>query len=203
MILTPTIVTARTVEPVTVSTIRDHLNITHDEDDILLAFYRSAAIEYVEQHAQVTLMETEYDVPMEAFSTGAWIELPRANPLISVTSVKYKDSVGTTTTLSTSLYVVDTLAKPGRISSAYGETWPSFTPWPVSPITVRYKAGIPSTTPQAFPSAGLIYPILLMVAGMYENRESEIIPGRAAMETISMRYGVDAYLRMKKTAHAF
>lgn len=203
MILTPTIVTARTVEPVSLTTIKEHLRVTHDEEDITLALYRGAAIEYVEQHAQLTLMETEYDVSLEAFPAGAWIELPRANPLTSATWIKYKDSAGTTTTLSTSLYVVDTMAKPGRVVPAYGEDWPSFEPWPTSPITIRYKAGIATASPQTYPSDGLIYPVLLLVAGMYENRESETVTDKASVEAIAMKYGVDAYLRMKRRTHAF
>lgn len=203
MFVTPKIITGRAVQPVTLDTIKEHLRITHSEEDTTLALYRDAAIEYYEQHAQLTLMDTEYEIALDAFPASGDIELPRANPLQSVTWVKYKDSTGTTTTLSTSLYVVDTTARQGKIAPAYGEDWPSFEAWPVSPITIRYKAGLPVASPQTYPSSGHILPILILLGGMYENRESETVTDKATIEAIALRYGVDAYIRMKRTRHAF
>ena len=38
------------------------------------------------------------------------------------------------------------------------------------------------------------YPVLLLVAGMFENRVAEQHPDRAALNMISLRYGVDTWI---------
>jgi uncharacterized phiE125 gp8 family phage protein len=88
-------------------------------------------------------------------------------PLQSVTSVTYKDSAATTTTMTvTTDYIVDSDSNVGRIVLPYGETWPSFTAYSVNPITITYKAGY-TALPKALEQA-----MLLLIGHWYENREA-------------------------------
>jgi len=105
------------------------------------------------------------EVYLDTFPYGA-IELPMS-PLQTVTSVKYKDSAGTEVTLSaTTDYIVDADSRVGRVVPAYGTAWPSFTPYPVNPIKVRYVTGFVSA-PEKVKQA-----IKLLVGHWYANREA-------------------------------
>lgn len=83
------------------------------------------------------LVEKQWDYYLDALP--AWICELRA-PLVSVDSVTYKDSDGVTHTLTVDVdYIVDS-AYPA-ILPPYGDTWPSYTAWPVSGVVIRYTSG--------------------------------------------------------------
>lgn len=52
-------------------------------------------------------------------------------------------------------------------------------------------------------SAEAKYAMCLLVAGMYENRESEVITDRKAIEAISMNYGAEAFIERLKGDRAY
>ena len=95
------------------------------------------------------------------------IELPKGN-LQSITSIIYKDCAGTNITLDASNYVMSTRGILGRICPAYGKTWPSFTPYPLDAVVIKFVCGygatsasVPETVKQA---------MYLLVSHWYENR---------------------------------
>jgi uncharacterized phiE125 gp8 family phage protein len=102
-----------------------------------------------------------------------YIELPYGN-LQSVTSVKYKDSEGTETTLTvTTDYLVETNKENrGRIVLPYGESWPSDTLFPSNPITIRFVCG---WTKAADVPYSIKAAIKLLAADMYAYRGEPII----------------------------
>jgi len=61
--------------------------------------------------------------------------------LQSVTSVKYTDSDGDQSTLSTDDYIVDNDSEPGRIVLGYGTVWPTATLYPSNPIEIQFLCG--------------------------------------------------------------
>ena len=84
--------------------------------------------------------------------TNGTVEL-RKCPVVSVSGITYVDPDGTTQTLGTSHYSVDTDSAPARISPAYGESFPAtrsvrnavnitFNAGYVTPITVVYSTGV-------------------------------------------------------------
>ena len=83
------------------------------------------------------MLATTFDLKLNAFPAYS-IYLSRV-PLISVTSITYVDANGTTQTMSSSDYVVDTLN--GKIDLAYSEVWPTTRP-DYNAVTVRFIAGI-------------------------------------------------------------
>ena len=112
------------------------------ESDTLISALISAAREQAEVLQGRDLIEKQWTLTLETFPPV--VEL--RPPLVSVQSVTYKDSDGTTHTLAENTdYIVDTSKHPGIIMPPYGESWPSFTGWPTSPITIAFTSGFAST----------------------------------------------------------
>lgn len=135
------------------------------EDSLILALI-AAAREYCENYTGRALATQTIEAYLDDFPCRSEIELPMP-PLQSVTSVKYKDSAGTETTMTAiTAYIIDTDSDVGRIVLPYGLTWPSFTPYTVNPIKIRYVTGytdVPKSIKQA---------MLLLIGHWYANREA-------------------------------
>ena len=154
-------------------------------EDTELALMITAAREWAEGYLRRALATQTLELHLDYFPGVDYIELPRP-PVQSVTSVKYKNSAGTETTMTvTTEYIADTDSEPGRIVLPYGVTWPSFTAYPVNPVKIRYVAGyyasnlIPKHIKQG---------LLLHVGLLYRYRDEEIPDG--AMATVKRMYGM-------------
>ena len=154
-------------EPVTLQEAKDHLRVDTTDDDALIRALITAAREYAERRQRRTLLTTTKTVKYDSFPD---VIRPPEPPLASVTSIAYVDEDGDSQTLSAALYDVDTDTEPGRITPAYGETWPA-TRGQIDAVTLTYVAGygdaesVPELT-----KAG----IKLILADLYENRESYV-----------------------------
>lgn len=208
----PNVITPPTIEPCSLADLKAHIRVTHSNDDTLIAFYGKAAREYVESRTGRTMFKTTYEVVRDRFPGApgglAWssfINLPRAAPLTSVTSVKYTDSSGAVTTWDPANYIVNTDAMPGVISPVYGGTWPSYTPQPTASVRIRYVAGLSDTaSPLVYPDEGLIAIIKLLVEGMYNFRGPVAVPEeRGQTSAVVNQYGVEALLAQYQVAYEF
>lgn len=161
--------TAISSEQLTVSDVKLHLRLTSDTtEDALIAALITAARDYCEKYTGRAFATQTLVAYLDNFPAEDYIELPMP-PLQSVTSVKYKNSAGTETTMTvTTQYIVDTDSDIGRIVLPYGVSWPSFTPYPFNPISITYVAGY-TTLPRQLRQA-----MLLVIGSMYENRENDI-----------------------------
>jgi uncharacterized phiE125 gp8 family phage protein len=132
-------------EVLTVEEAKGHLKAAIDvtEDDSLIAVQIAAARELIETGTGAnrdrckTMLATTFVLVMDCFP-GHCIEIPRV-PLISVVSITYVDLAGTTQTLATSVYTVDTAS--GKIDLGYLQFWPSTRTIP-NAVTVRFIAGL-------------------------------------------------------------
>ena len=163
------VITDLDYEPVSIGEVKIHLRLTDDttEDDMLLSLI-SAAREWCESYIGRALGVKTLELLLDDFPASDVLCLP-CPPLVSVTSIKYRDSSGTETTMSAADYIVDIDRDPGRVVLAYGKSWPSFTAYPSNPIRVRYVTGyaiVPLTIKQA---------MLLLIGHWYENREALVI----------------------------
>lgn len=94
------------------------------------------------------------------------IRLPRP-PLQSVTSVAYIDTNGQQQTLDSSLYLVDSISEPARLSPAYGQVWPAAQAQ-INAVTITFVAGwTTGTMPNTVKHA-----MKLLVNHWYEHREA-------------------------------
>jgi uncharacterized phiE125 gp8 family phage protein len=153
--------------------------------------YIRAATREFERQAGITIHDTEYEYVLNCWPCCNHVVLPRAVPLLEIVSVKYFESDGTERTLSGSAYIVDTHSEPGRLVLAYGESWPSFTAYPVAPIRIRYRAGIDTSAyehSQQEADDDIKTGILLMVAGSYENRESDLADPKIVIDGRARKY---------------
>ena len=97
------------------------------------------------------------------------IRLPRP-PLTSVTSITYTDTNGTSQTLATDQYTVNTFTTPGEIIEAWGKSWPTTRDIP-NAVVVTYVTGYAQAedVPQMVRNA-----ILLSAGDLYWNRERSV-----------------------------
>lgn len=175
--------TLREIDPpalpaVTLEEFKSANNVSHDEQDTIIEGYLNGARRLFEKYSGRTLYQKTLEVILPSWPPSNYIELPHATPLIEIVSVTYKDSDGDETVWSDAEYIADTDREPGRLVLAYGESWPSFTPYPVSPIRIQYTCGIVST-PAAEDIPDEIKKAIMLLAGdMLENGERELMSVR-------------------------
>lgn len=173
------VVSASTVEPVSVAEFKAHARIDGNEEDDVIAAYLASARQHCEAYLNRNLtggantlrlsMDSFYD---ERYTHCGTIYLPNP-PLVSSTSVSvtYASSAGSTgTAVGSSVYTVDTDSEPARLAPAYGETWPS----PIrqlNAVTVTYSAGY--STASAVPQ-GVRTAIKMLASNWFENREAAV-----------------------------
>lgn len=160
------------VEPVTLTEAKSHLRVDIDDDDTLITSLITTAREYVELAARRALITQTWRYSLDEWPDSHQIEIPRP-PLQSVSSIVYIESDGTSNTWTTDEYDVDTDREPGRVVLAYGESWPSETLRPMSPIQITFVAGYGSSAsdvPEIYRQA-----VLLLVGHWYENREATAV----------------------------
>ncbi len=166
--------TAPVIYPITLDELMMHCRIDDDtlyEYDYLNNIINSAT-EQAESITNRALLTQTWDCYLDSFPAGDSFKLPFGN-LQSVTHIKYTNSAGTQTTMTvTTDYLVELNGDQcGKIVLPYGETWPSFTPYPSNPIVVRFVCGWTTAALVPFPiKAG----ILLIAADLYSVREQKL-----------------------------
>ncbi len=142
---------------------------TTAEDDLLTALIQ-ASREHVEDITRRALLSQTWYYYLDAFPDRGFIKLPFGN-LQSVTSIKYKDSDGTETTMTvTDEYLVETNGEGiGRIVLPDGVSWPSDSLYPSNPVTIEFVCGWTAANliPQTIRAA-----VKLILADLWENREA-------------------------------
>jgi len=169
-----------TSEPVTLTEAKAHCRIDTTADDTLVSSLITAARLWCESRLGQQIMPATYRCKIDGFCSHA-VELPYP-PLTTVSSITYVDTAGTTQTLSSALYTVDTDSKPGRISPVYAEVWP-LTRDQLQAVTITYTAGYASAAavPQVIKQA-----ILLLVGHWYENREASLVGETSSALTLAV-----------------
>jgi uncharacterized phiE125 gp8 family phage protein len=154
-------------EPVDIETAKNHLRVDIDDDNALIQSLITAAREYCESFTLRAITTQTLEYMLDTFPDGP-ILLPRP-PLINVDSIMYKDVNGAEIILDPSSYIVDADSEPAKIYPTNGE-WPSFEPYPVNAVHVRYLAGYEENLPKSIRQA-----MLLLIGHWYENREATVI----------------------------
>lgn len=161
------LITDVSTELVSVSELKTHLRIDVTDEDSYLPSLITAAREYCENWTGRTIGTKTLEGILDDFPDCDYIDL-FDSPVQSLTSIKYIDSDGDETTWDSSYYVSNLDVIPEKIYPAYGQTWPSFTPYPSGAVRIRYQAGHTSANlPEAIKQS-----ILLVAGDLYENREA-------------------------------
>lgn len=137
--------------------------------DPQIAMLITAARQEAEKELHRYLITQTLDLYLDAFPCGRdeTINLP---PLQSVTAITYTDTDGTTQTLAADLYTVDATSIPARITSAYGQSWPS-TRDQANAVKVRFVAGYGAAA--AVPAAVKAW-MLCRIAQMHPGVKQEM-----------------------------
>lgn len=148
--------------------VKTHLRVEHTDEDDLIDVYLGAAIRAAEERLRRQLITATWVLKLDDFPDDGVIELPRP-PLQSVTSIQDVDTEGTTQTLDSGEYDVDTASDPGRILLGYQKTWPTVRDQRHA-VTITYVAGY-GDEPEDVP-ADYRLAIKILTADWYRNRES-------------------------------
>lgn len=164
MIRSLTLTTPAAEAPLTMEEVKVSLRVTSDDEDSYIGALIVAAARYIENATARQLVTATWTMTLDCFHDV--IRLPKP-PLRSVSSIQYVDSAGTTQTLSSALYQVDTASLPGRIIPAYGQSWPT-TRDVMAAVTVVFLAGYggASSVPDELKLA-----MRLLIGHWYEHRE--------------------------------
>jgi uncharacterized phiE125 gp8 family phage protein len=173
------LITAPTVEPVSLAEAKAHLRIDIDDDDTLIGGLISAARSHLENTARpkLAMINQTWEYIADDWPAGDTFEL-RPYPLQSVTSITYTDRSAVATVFASSNYVVDTYKQPGRLRLKTSANWPGTALREMNGLAIRFVAG--------YGAAGSAVPvqlrqaILLLVGHWYENREPVMTTGMMA-----------------------
>ena len=158
-------------------------------EDSMLEELITAARLSVENDTGKKIMEQTWDYYPKDWPEGDRIKIPFGN-LTSVVSVSYKDSDGTTTTLTENTdYLVETNGEQcGFVVLPYQGSWPSSELWPSNPITIRFTCGYAT---QADVPKSIVQAVKRWCANNYMNRGDDVV-GQSVSED-------KTYLRMINT----
>lgn len=163
-----TVDTAPSEEPVTLDKFKQHIQFhvdepgTNDHLNLLIKAARRWAEGFLSRALVTqTLLLTLDDFP------GDVVKIPRP-PLISVSSVKFTDDDGNTTTVSSSKYFVNTDEEPGKVVLKDGKDWPSGTPKETQAVEITYDAGYGSSRSDV--PEDIRMAILQHAGHLFENR---------------------------------
>jgi uncharacterized phiE125 gp8 family phage protein len=193
------LITAPTVEPVTLAEAKAHCRVDHDDDDARISAYIAAARNDCEEWTARAFITQTWELVIDEFPTNE-IMIPKP-PLQSVTSIKYDDGAGVEQTLGITDYEVDAASQPGWIV-------PVITGWPTSlwtginAVRIRYVAGYDPDTNSPIDYAANVPPsikqaMLLQIGEYYDNREDIIVGTVVNKLPVG---GVESLLRMYRVA---
>lgn len=145
-----TLTSAPVSEPIEIADVKARCRVTTSDWDGLLTSLISDERARAERVTGLRLLSQTLRLTLDEFpdasspvSDGDTILIP--GPVQSITSVVYDATDGTATTLSSTLYRLDSDGPVGRLSPAYGETWPA-TRDQVGAVRITYVAGYSSAS---------------------------------------------------------
>jgi len=178
-----TITTQPSEKPVKVSQVKDQLRLDHAEHDTMIGNFIDAAWNYVAGVLDRTILTTTYELTFDEFPDKITLRKP---PVQSVASVEYKDTDGSTQTLTEDTdYYVTTNGDEGEIKPDVN--WPHEYSYGYDNVTVTYDAGYgtASDVPQQVRQA-----IISMAIDMYEQPGASVQQKQYENKTIDRMLGV-------------
>lgn len=156
--------------PVSLAEAKAHVRQDHSADDTVLSDLVSACAEAVEDAQGRVLQKSTVTLTLDEWPSDGVIRLPRF-PVQSVTSITYlEEGQSSATTLSSSLYRVDTNSLPPRVVLKKNQQWPTASLEYGAPITVTFVAGYENNTwPEKSKHA-----VKLLLGHWYAHREAVV-----------------------------
>lgn len=155
-----------TAQPITLADAKAHLRVEHSEEDSYITDLIAAATDMAEQYTGRAIAAAEYDLRIDGFPADDGEIRLLWPPVAAVTALTYIDPDGTSQSLASSVYVLDSHSEPAWVLLAADQEWPD-TAEGANTVTVRYTAGYGAACPAAVKRW-----ILLQIGHWYRNRES-------------------------------
>jgi uncharacterized phiE125 gp8 family phage protein len=187
-------ITPPPIEPVDISEFTRYLRVTEingGDDQYLLESLLKAARQHLDGadgYLSRAFITQTWDLTLDRFPYGRTPILLPLCPVQSVTSVSYLDATGASQTWTNTLYALDRISEPARLSPIYGGTYPT-TQAVANAVTVRFVAG--------YGARGDLVPepirlaIMALAAHWYENREAVLV---GVTDALPLPMHVDALL---------
>jgi uncharacterized phiE125 gp8 family phage protein len=157
-------------EPISFDEAKDHLNLTSQTKDNYVDSLIKVARRMVERYLQRALITQTWDLYLPDWRDCIDLHYP---PLISITSVVYKNLLGADTTLTHGNYMhVVTADTPGKLIRKYGVTFPQVEYGNPDAIKIRYVAGYGSS--ESVPE-DIKHAMKLILTDLYEHRGTVVI----------------------------
>lgn len=177
-----------TEEPLTPDEVKSQIKIDHTLEDSLITIEIQAAREYVENKLGVALVTQTIEEKLHEFPLKDRLNPMRGiflkrYPLVTVSSIAYKDSDGNSQTIDSDDYTLVTSSKPPIIAPKNGVSWPT-TLEEVGSITVTYTAGYGAAS--AVP-ADIKQAMLLIISNWFDNRSNSVQEKWTAADNILMK----------------
>lgn len=175
------LLTAPAREPVEIYEAQAWCRADSSEDTSVLELLISAARARVEDYTRRALVSQQWRFTADGFPRCGTLNIP-LNPVVSIDSFSYLPAPsGEAVTLTDEEFVADFSSAPARLAAPYGSSWPIARPQPGS-VIVDFTAGYVQT--DASPETGTVpadlkIALLMIMAHMFENRESQEIPDGA------------------------
>lgn len=170
---------------ITVAQAKEHLRITHSDEDTYIEALTLAASEWCEEFQRRVYLQREVVEYLDSFPT---VIRPTKSPLVSMV-ITYYDTDDAIQTLAAANYEIDIVTEPGRITEAYGTYWPE-TYDKINAVVLTYQAGYAA---RANIPEEIKHAVKLMVGHLYENREAA---SQVNIQTIPL--GAKSLLSMKR-----
>lgn len=167
--------------PVTLESVKEHLRVTHSDEDALIESYIAAAVAFVSKRLQLALADGTYEEWLDAWPVGP-LELA-IGPVRDVRSIAYVDEDGnlqlvaeanwrwSPTDLGAQVWLLSTYSLPTLQDDAQGI------------VRIQFDAGFddPDATgsgddPRLTMPAEAVQAVMLMAAHFYEHREAASAP---------------------------
>ncbi len=183
-----------TLEPVTVSELKEHGRILHNYEDTLLEVYLTNARNYCEKYLGQAFVSQTWEMKLDRWPrpslTNEFSAIPLPyGPVQAVNSVVYINSSSTSTTMPSTDYIVSA-GNVGRIAPGYSKHWPTTLCRPDA-ITVTWSAGYggaaASTDAQASATAvpvNIKRAIMFYAMYMYQVRDEDAPIPRAVKDLL-------------------
>jgi uncharacterized phiE125 gp8 family phage protein len=146
----------------------------------------AAIREEAESRMRRALITQQWEMVLDGFPLGRdAIKIPMP-PLQSVDSITYLDPLGATQTMAPELYRIladsSPACQPGYVMPVYGQLWPATLP-DMATVRIKFTCGYGPIVDPADPGAsqpnnipkGIMQWMLINIANLYENRESETV----------------------------
>lgn len=159
----PVLVTPPDTNPVSLAEVKEHLRVSHDDEDAVIGLYLGAAVSHLDGPKGWLARALAPQTWAERFPRFAGRLRLAVAPILAVDSVAYLDQFGASQTVAADWFeadegevaFLDDFVVPSTLGGHYD-------------LTVTYQAGY-ETVPSDIRAA-----ILLLVGDLYTNREASI-----------------------------